>query len=650
MTDGKNEPKETAHNSSNSTNSETQVAFQAEIQQLLDLMIHSLYSQKEIFLRELISNSSDALDKLKFLSLTQPGIVPDSHPYQIRLEANPENHTLKIIDTGIGMSRTEVQDFIGTIAKSGTKKFQQINQEMKNSPELIGQFGVGFYASFMVADKILLHTQKPNETAVLWQSEGKGSYQISEVPRAEGVGTTITLTLKKFADEEQVSNFTDTWVLKDLVKKYSDFVPYPILMKVEKDAPAEKDKAPEKIITDETLNSQKALWLKSPSEVTTEEYKDFYQHLTHDWNEPLKTIHYRAEGSMEFTALLFIPKKKPFSMMQRDQDFGLNLYVRKVFIMNEAKDLILPYLRFMKGMVDSSDLSLNVSREILQQDKQVTQIRKNIVGKILGSLKDLLAKDRTAYENFWTEFGYILKEGIPTDIPNLEKLKDLVLFHTSSSDKLTTLAEYVERMKPDQKAIYFISGDDLSLIKQSPYLEKLNQKGFEVLYLVDQIDEWVTQHLTEYNQKPLKSVMKENLDLENEDEKKQKETHFKELTEKFKDILAETKEMFKDEIKDVKPSDRLIDTPACLIAGEHDPSVRMEKIYAQMDRNFTGQKIKRVLEVNLDHPVFQKLLNLPQDQRRDYMEIIYSQALLFEGSPLPNPAKFTSLISKLMLN
>ncbi|MFN8944580.1 MAG: molecular chaperone HtpG, partial [Pseudobdellovibrionaceae bacterium] len=492
--------------------------------------------------------------------------------------------------------------------------------------------------------------QKPNETAVLWQSEGKGSYQISEVPRAEGVGTTITLTLKKFADEEQVSNFTDTWVLKDLVKKYSDFVPYPILMKVEKDAPAEKDKAPEKIITDETLNSQKALWLKSPSEVTTEEYKDFYQHLTHDWNEPLKTIHYRAEGSMEFTALLFIPKKKPFSMMQRDQDFGLNLYVRKVFIMNEAKDLILPYLRFMKGMVDSSDLSLNVSREILQQDKQVTQIRKNIVGKILGSLKDLLAKDRTAYENFWTEFGYILKEGIPTDIPNLEKLKDLVLFHTSSSDKLTTLAEYVERMKPDQKAIYFISGDDLSLIKQSPYLEKLNQKGFEVLYLVDQIDEWVTQHLTEYNQKPLKSVMKENLDLENEDEKKQKETHFKELTEKFKDILAETKEMFKDEIKDVKPSDRLIDTPACLIAGEHDPSVRMEKIYAQMDRNFTGQKIKRVLEVNLDHPVFQKLLNLPQDQRRDYMEIIYSQALLFEGSPLPNPAKFTSLISKLMLN
>lgn len=632
------------------TNSNTQVAFQAEIQQLLDLMIHSLYSQKEIFLRELISNASDALDKLKFLALTQPGIVPEGHPYQIRLEPNMTEKTLKIIDTGIGMSRTEVQDFIGTIAKSGTKKFQQMNQEMKNRPELIGQFGVGFYSSFMVADKILLHTQKPNEPAVLWQSEGKGSYQISEVPRAEGIGTTITLYLKNFPDEEQVANFTETWVLKDLVKKYSDFVPYPILMKVEKDAPVEKDKTPEKIITDETLNSQKALWLKSPSEVTAEEYKDFYQHLTHDWNEPLKTIHYRAEGSMEFSALLFIPKKKPFSMLQRDQDFGLNLYVKKVFIMSDTKDLLLPYLRFVKGLVDSNDLSLNVSREILQQDKQVTQIRKNVVSKILGSLKDLLTKDRANYELFWNEFGYILKEGIPTDLSNLEKLKELVLFHTSAQDNLTTLNEYVERMKPDQKAIYFMSGDDLALIKQSPYLEKLKQKGFEVLYLVDQIDEWVTQHMTEFSGKPLKSVMKDNLDLESEEDKKQKEDHLKELTEKFKDVIAEAKDLFKDDIKDVKPSDRLIDTPACLVAGEHDPSVRMEKIYAQMDRNFAGQKIKRTLEINLDHPVFQKLLGMTPDQRKDYMEIIYSQALIFEGSPLPNPAKFTSLISKLMVH
>ncbi len=629
----------------------TQVAFQAEIQQLLDLMIHSLYSQKEIFLRELISNSSDALDKLKFLSLTQPGLVPENHSFQIRLEPNAETRTLRILDTGIGMSRAEVQEFIGTIAKSGTKKFQQLNQEVKNRPELIGQFGVGFYSSFMVADKITLHTQKPGEAAVLWQSEGKGSYNISEVPRAEGIGTTITLHLKQFADDEQVADFTDEYVLRGLVKKYSDFVPYPVLMKVEKETPAEnKDQPPTKTISDETLNSQKALWLKAPSEVTDEEYKDFYQHLTHDWNEPLKTIHYKAEGSMEFSALLFVPKKKPFSMMQRDQDYGLNLYVKKVFIMGDAKDLLLPYLRFIKGLVDSSDLSLNVSREILQQDKQVTQIRKNVVGKILGSLKDLLTKDRTSYENFWSEFGYILKEGIPTDLPNLEKLKDLVLFHTSHSDKLTTLAEYVERMKTDQKAIYFISGDDLSLVKQSPYLEKIKQKGFEVLYMVDQVDEWVTQHLTEYNDKPLKSVMKDNLDLDSDEEKKQKEGHLKEQTEKFKEIIELAKDLFKDDIKDVKASDRLIDTPACLIAGENDLSARMEKIYAQMDRQFSGQKMKRILEVNLDHPVFQKLLTVPADQRKDYMEIIYSQALLFEGSPLPNPSRFTSLISKLMVN
>ena len=633
------------------TQGTSQVAFQAEIQQLLDLMIHSLYSQKEIFLRELISNSSDALDKLKFLSLTQPGLIPDNHTFQIRLEPNAETQTLRLIDTGIGMSRAEVQEFIGTIAKSGTKKFQQLNQEMKNKPELIGQFGVGFYSSFMVADKISLHTQKPGESAVLWQSEGKGSYQISEVPRAEGIGTTITLHLKKFADDEQVADFTDEYVLRGLVKKYSDFVPYPILMKVENEVPSEnKDQAPTKAFVDETLNSQKALWLKTPSEVTPEEYKDFYQHLTHDWNEPLKTIHYKAEGSMEFSALLFIPKKKPFAMLQRDQDYGLNLYVKKVFIMSDAKDLVLPYLRFVKGLVDSSDLSLNVSREILQQDRQVTQIRKNVVGKILGSLKELLTKDRTAYENFWSEFGYILKEGIPTDLPNLDKLKELVLFHTSHSDKLTTLAEYVERMKPEQKSIYYISGDDLSLMKQSPYLEKIKQKGYEVLYMADQIDEWVTQHLTEYNQKTLKSVMKENLDLDSEDEKKQKEDHLKEQTEKFKDILAEAKELFKDDVKDIKPSDRLIDTPACLIAGENDLSARMEKLYAQMDRNFAGQKMKRILEVNLDHPVFQKLLTLPTDQRKDYMEIIYSQALLFEGSPLPNPSRFTSLISKLMVN
>ncbi|HPI40392.1 MAG TPA: molecular chaperone HtpG [Pseudobdellovibrionaceae bacterium] len=622
--------------------------FNAEIKQLLDIVIHSLYSHREIFLRELISNASDAMDKLKFQALTKPELVDSNHEYAIRLEPNKTEKTLKISDSGIGMSQEEVVEFIGTIAKSGTKAFAQLSQEAKNNPELIGQFGVGFYSAFMVADKVILHTQKAgSSTGVLWESTGDGTYSIDEVPRAEGTGTTITLKLKNFESEEEVKDFTDDWVLKSLVKKYSDFISFPIKMKTEK--LSEKDEKESKEIVDETLNSQKALWLKSPSEVTADEYKEFYQHLTHDWSEPLKTVHYKAEGTMEFSSLLFIPSKKPWNFFSKDMEYGLSLYIKRVFIMENSKDLLPQYLRFVKGLVDSSDLSLNVSREILQQNRQVIQIRKNVVGKIFSTLKEMLQKDRPQYENFWSEFGPVLKEGLPSDPTQKEKLQDLLLFHTTQSDKMTTLEEYVERMKPEQKNIFFLTGDNLSQLQMSPYLEKLKQKGYEVLLWVDPVDEWVSDSLKEYKGKNLKSITEEKLDLETEEEKKQVEEKKKTWTEKFQPVIEGLKKDLSEHIKDVVVSDRLTETPACLVSGEHDPSHRMEQLMSQINKDYKGSTTKRILEINPEHAIFERLLTADETKRSEIAEVIYAQALLNEGTQLPDPVKFSKQLSKLMM-
>lgn len=611
-------------------------SFNAEIKQLLDIVVHSLYSHREIFLRELISNASDAMDKLKFQALTQPDLVSDKHEYVIRLEPNKTEQTLKISDTGMGMSSEEVVEYIGTIAKSGTKAFAQKSQELKNNPELIGQFGVGFYSAFMVADKVTLHTQKAGSThGVLWESTGDGSYTIDEVPRAEGTGTTITLKLKTFEAEEEVKDFTDEWVLKSLVKKYSDFISFPIKMKGEKE--------------DETLNSQKALWLKTPSEITTEEYKEFYQHLTHDWSEPLKTIHYKAEGTMEFSSLLFIPSKKPWNFFSKDMEYGLSLYIKKVFIMENSKDLLPQYLRFVKGLVDSSDLSLNVSREILQQNRQVIQIRKNVVSKVFSTLKEMLQKDRAQYENFWSEFGPVLKEGLPSDPTQKEKLQDLLLFHSTHSDKMTTLEEYVERMKPEQKNIFFLTGENLAQLQMSPYLEKLKQKGFEVLLWVDPVDEWLTDSLKDFKEKALKSISEEKLDLETEDEKKIAEEKKKSWSEKYQSVIEGLKKDLSAHIKDVVISDRLTETPACLVSGEHAPSHRMEQLMSQMNKDFKGSTTKRILEINPEHAIFEKLLNAEEAKRTEIAEVIYAQALLNEGTQLPDPVKFSKQLSKLMM-
>lgn len=614
-------------------------SFNAEIKKLLDLMIHSLYSHKEIFLRELVSNASDALDKLRFEALTKSELVGKDHTYQIRLVPNKETNTLKIQDSGIGMSKDEVVEYIGTIARSGTQTYQKISQELKDRPELIGQFGVGFYSSFMVAEKVTLHTQKAGENnGVVWESSGDGTYTIDEVPRPEGTGTTITLHLKKFEAEDNVSDFTDEWTLRSLVKKYSDFISYPIVMKTKNQDKEE----------DQTLNSMKALWLRSPSEIKPEEYNEFYRHLSHDWNDPLKTVHYKAEGTMEFNSLLYIPAKRPFNFHSRDTDYGLNLYVKRVFIMNDCKDLIPSHLRFVKGLVDSSDLSLNVSREILQQDRQVQLIKKNVTNKIYATLKDLLTNSRKEYEGFWKEFGSTLKEGIAMDPPSKEKLQDLILFHSSTQDSFTTLDEYIARMKPEQKEIFFITGESLSQVKNTPYMEKLNEKGLEVLLCVDPVDEWVMSSLTTYKDKKLQSITRDDLNLDSEEDKKKKEEENKSLKERFMPLIETMKTNLSENIKDIVVSDRLSTSAAVLVNSANDPSANMERIMNRMGGDMQAPKVKRILELNLKHPLFETMVSKPAEEQKTWSEILYNQALLNEGSELPDPGKFTKQISDLM--
>lgn len=610
-------------------------SYNAEIKQLLDLMIHSLYSHKEIFLRELISNASDAIDKLKFESLTKANLLPANYEPGIRLEADTEARTLKIIDNGIGMNKDEVVEYIGTIAKSGTKKFAQMNDELKKRPELIGQFGVGFYSAFMVADEVSLHTQKAGaDNGVVWQSNGDGTYTIDDVPRPGGVGTTITLHLKKIDDDEEAQDFTDASILKSTVKKYSDFISYPIKMQGEKE--------------DEVLNTQKALWLKAPAEVTAAEYNEFYKHLTHDWVDPLKQIHYKAEGTLEFNTLLYIPAKKPWNFNQREMEYGLSLFVKRVFIMSDCKELLPTYLRFVKGLVDSADLSLNVSREILQKDRQLTQIRKNVTNKILSALKEQLKDNRQAYESFWVEFGATIKEGIANDSGNRDKIQDLLLFRSTASDKWTTLDEYVGRMKENQKEIYYITGDNLDQLARSPYLEKLKQKNYEVILMVDHVDEWVTQALTEFKDKKIQSVAKSDLELDTEDEKKQKEEERKSFEERFKPLIENLKNGLKDQVKDVVVSDRLTETPVCLVSDKNDPSAHMQKLLSQMGSDY-AMSAKRILEINPKHALFEHMVSLSSEDQIKWADILYSQALLTEGSTLPDPVKFSRQIADLMV-
>lgn len=645
----------------------TTYEFKTEARQLLDLMIHSVYSHREIFLRELISNASDALDKLKFNSLTNENLRNIAEDLHIRLTADSKNRTLTISDNGIGMTHDEIIDYIGTIAKSGTGEFAELlkkaNEKKEGLPELIGQFGVGFYSSFMVADKVELISRKAGEEkAWKWSSSGEGNYSIEEAS-LDHQGTSVILHLKpENKDDEDFQDFTQEWVLRQVVKKYSDFVGYPIKMQVERTKidrdengkPKEGAKE-ETIIEDEVLNSMKAIWLRPEKEVSDEEYREFYKHISHDWNAPLKWINFRAEGtSNEFTSLLFLPEKPGFDLFMPNSKHGINLYVKRVFIMNDCEDLIPDYLRFVKGVVDSENLSLNISREILQHDRLIQTIRKSITRKVLDTLKKMLGEDRNKYIEFWKQFGAVIKEGLFKEPGNSEKLFECCLFQsTASSSDWFTLGEYIERMKPDQEKIYYLTGEAREMIENSPHLEAFRDKGYEVLLMTDPVDEVWVQYTTEFKEKKIKSAARGNLDLGSEEERKKTEETLKNKEEEWKSLLDLIQNKLEKHIKAVKLSGRMSASAACLVSEEGEMTPHLEALLRASGKEVPA--VKRTLELNPGHSLLGKMHELfVKDKENpkigEYAELLYGQALLAEGGQLPDPSGFNRKVAELMAN
>ncbi len=614
------------------TNIET-FQFQAEARQVLELMIHSLYTNKEIFLRELISNASDALDRLRFEALSHPELISADDKLEIWIESDSMARTLTIHDDGIGMSRDEVIANIGTIAKSGTRELLQTLREKQSSEGLgtfIGQFGVGFYSAFMVADRVTLVTRRAGESdATQWDSTGDGTFTISAAAKFNR-GTSITLHLKKFEEDAEVEDFTDKWVISRIVKRYSDFVAYPIIYK-EKDA-----KEPDK-----PLNSMKPIWTRPRSEVTAEEYKEFYKHISHDWNEPMETWSFRAEGRSEYRALLFIPSQAPLDLFYATGKFGLHLYVRRVLIMEHCEELLPGYLRFVRGVVDSADLPLNVSRQRLQEDRHITQIRKWLTKKILDSLEDMMKSESGKYGEFWKQFGRVLKEGVSFDFENKDRLLSLYLFESSyDGEKPTTLKDYVSRMKETQSAIYYLTGPSRRAVEHSPHLEVFQEKGYEVLYLVDAVDELLIQGLPEFDGKNVKSVGKGTADLGEEKDLKEKTPGYSRLIE----VLAKKLE---DRVKEVRLSSRLTSSPACLVVSDHDVSPNLEKLLNQMKG--AGSKQKRIMELNPNHEIILKMRDRAEDAMiDDFAELLFGYALLAEGSDLQDPLKFNRAVMRVL--
>lgn len=644
-------------------------AFKTEAQQLLDLMIHSLYSNKEIFLRELISNSSDALDKLRFEALTDKSLVDDESPLKIRVSADAEKRTMTIVDNGIGMSRDEAMSNLGTIARSGTKEFAKqmasarTGEGEESDPEsLIGQFGVGFYSAFMVAHEVTVLTRRAGEDgATLWHSTGDGTFSISDASR-DTSGTTITLKLRDADPENGLPDFTQNFAVKRVIKKYSDFVQYPIELReerIEKERDDEgelvEDGAETTLVEWNVVNSMKAIWTRNQKDVPEEEYTEFYKHISHDWEPPFETITLKAEGAFEYKALLFVPTRAPFDLFYRDQKYGLQLYVNRVLIMEDCQDLVPDWMRFMKGVIDSPDLSLNVSREILQQDRHVKAIRKRIVKKVLGALAKVQKDDAARYATFWNTFGKVLKEG-STDRDFLDKLKPLLMFQTSNPDhEITSLDGYIERMKEGQEAIYYVTGDSVATVSKSPHLEAFQAKGYEVLYLTDPIDEILVGHVTSYNEKDLQSVGKGNVELGSEEERKAAEEEREKKTAEVKDLFDAMQGALDSHVKEVRLSSRLTSSAVCLVGEEQDMSPQLERMFQAA--NTTGMDApsqKRILEINPDHAVLSKLqvmFNENKDDAKiaDYAQLLHGQALLAEGSPLPDPVAFGGLVADLMV-
>jgi molecular chaperone HtpG len=619
--------------------------FQAEVTELLRLMVHSLYSDKDVFLRELVSNASDALDKLRFEALTKPELVHGE--LEIRLEVDADKRTLSIVDNGIGMSREEVSRNIGTIAKSGTKEFVEAVKNAKKTelpPELIGQFGVGFYSSFMVADTVTLVTRRAGEAgATRWESTGDGSYTLAPAERATP-GTTVTLALKPADAEQGIHDYTAGPVLRRIVKRYSDFVGYPIRLRGP-EAPKEGE--------DDALNSMKAIWDRPKGEVSEEAYKDFYRHLSHDFSDPLCTIPVRLEGSIEAYALLYVPSKAPFDLYSPEMKRGLQLYVKRVFVMDECRELMPPYLRFVRGVVDAHDLSLNVSREILQKDRQIQIIRKQIVKRVLGTLGELRAEKPAEYRAFFAEFGPVLKEGFLAPDSDTDELLKLVLARSTFSDDGTSLEDYVARMKEGQDAIYFLAGPTHAAVASSPVLERFTQKGVEVLLFSDPIDEVWLDRAPSFQGKQLQSVARGDIKLGSEEEQK-KETEAIEAKEKeYSDLLARLRVELQQEIKEVRLSSRLTSSAVCLVGDEHDMSPRVLRMLEQLGQS--APKTKRILELNPSHPLVGKLQSVFQANAQDpriprYAALLLGQAHLAESGELPDPVGFSKLVGELMLS
>ncbi len=657
--------------------------FKSEARQLLDLMIHSLYSHKEIFLRELISNASDALDKLRFEALTRPELLPEGHRLAIRVQADKEARTLTLSDSGIGMSRQEAIDNLGTIARSGTKEFAaRMSEARKTSGDsgteaLIGQFGVGFYASFMAASDVTVITRKAGEdTATLWHSTGDGTFGVADAHR-DAPGTTIKLKLREADKENGLEDFTQEWVLRRIIKKYSDFVQYPIELEATKvdygdlDEDDENAEPPEPKTTTEwqVVNSMKAIWARNPSEVTPEEYAEFYKHISHDWEPPFETMTLKAEGGFEYRALLFVPDRAPFDLFYRDQKYGLQLYVNRVLIMENCQDLVPDWLRFIKGVVDSPDLSLNVSREILQQDRHVKAIRSRLVKKVLDTLAKIQHEDeavegaeegspapekRGRYLKLWNTFGRVLKEGT-TDNEFKDKLKPLLMFQSSHhATEPTSLESYVARMKPGQEAIYYLTGESRAAVEKSPHLEAFQAKGYEVLYLVDPVDEVLVGHITSFQDHKLQSVGKGDVQLGTEEERQAEEKAREEKTQAHKDLLGTLQTKLDEHIKEVRLSSRLTTSAVCLVGDEQDMSPGLERLIAQAQAEAERPKQKRILELNPDHPLLGKLQAIFEENREDtrllsYANLLHGQALIAEGSPLPDPVGFSKLVAELMV-
>ena len=616
------------------------LGFQSEAKQLLHLMIHSLYSNKEIFLRELVSNANDAIDKLRFESLSNTELASVTEELRIRIDVDGDAKTVTITDNGIGMTRDEAISHLGTIAKSGTAQFlDSLTGDQKQDSQLIGQFGVGFYSTFIVADKVVVESRSakaPKDEAVRWTSEGEAEFEVETIAREEA-GTSVTLHLKP--DEAE---FADGWRIRNIVKKYADHVSVPVVMK---QMATEEDKEPE----DEVVNSAKALWTRSRSDVSEDEYREFYKLVSHDFQDPLKWSHNRVEGKLDYTSLLYIPSKASFDLYQRESPRGVKLYVQRVFIMDDAEQFFFFFLRFIRGIVDSNDLSLNVSREILQKDPAIDSMRSALTKRSLDMIEKL-ADDEEKYQVFWDEFGQVLKEGPAEDFGNREKVAGLLRFATTESASATqnqSLKAYIERMKPEQDKLYYVAAENYHMAANSPHLEIFRKKGLEVILFHDRIDEWLVSHLAEFDGKQFQDVAKGELDLGDLQDTEDKQ-HQEETEKEFKGLIEKISKLLEENVEEVRMTHRLTESPACLVVSEDDMGMQMRRVLES-----AGQAVpenKRIFELNPDHPLVQKLNDESDSDRfNDLARVLYDQAQLAEGSQLNEPATYVARLNKLLL-